>query len=202
LTADERLSLDRDGYVVLPNAIENVAELREQFEKTGTRHAEWRTGNPACPKVLEAVSHILQRPFHIFVANGRDPLPGFGQQGLHTDWVMHRPGDQYAVVTTLWLLDDFTQTNGATRVIPGSHRWPRPLPKPMQQPLATHPDQKIITARAGSVLVFNGHLWHSGTKNAAAGPRRVLQIQFAADDAVRRVPDDQTGSSPNARSAS
>jgi ectoine hydroxylase-related dioxygenase (phytanoyl-CoA dioxygenase family) len=123
---------------------------------------------------------VLKRPYAIFNAGCRDPQPGFGQQGLHTDWTPIRSGDPFIVTTTLWLLDDFTPTNGATRVIPGSHLSLKPLPKAMQQPLAVHPEQRIVTARAGSVLVFNGHLWHSGTKNAAGGPRRVLQIQFKA----------------------
>jgi ectoine hydroxylase-related dioxygenase (phytanoyl-CoA dioxygenase family) len=64
----------------------------------------------------------------------------------------------------------------------------RGLPKPMQQPESRHPDQKSIVAAAGSVLMFNGGLWHSGTRNEAGHPRRVLQGQFIARELVH--PDD------------
>jgi ectoine hydroxylase-related dioxygenase (phytanoyl-CoA dioxygenase family) len=83
-------------------------------------------------------------------------------------------------VTALWLLDDFIGNNGATRLIPGSHLWFKPLPKHLRQPVAKHPDQRFINAKAGSALVFNGHLWHSGSRNESNRSRRVIQCQFVA----------------------
>ncbi len=65
-------------------------------------------------------------------------------------------------------------------MLPGTHRMLEPLPKAMRQPESRHPDQKIVVAPAGSVLVFNGHLWHSGTRNESKLLRRVLQCQFVA----------------------
>ena len=59
---------------------------------------------------------------------------------------------------------------------------PYPLPKKMAQPESRHPDQKLITATAGSVLIFNGHLLHGGTRNEAGRRRRVLQCPFVARD--------------------
>jgi ectoine hydroxylase-related dioxygenase (phytanoyl-CoA dioxygenase family) len=53
----------------------------------------------------------------------------------------------------------------------------------------------VIIADAGSVLVFNGHLWHGGTRKETDRPRRVLQCRFIARDLVRpsasprQVPD-------------
>ena len=41
----------------------------------------------------------------------------------------------------------------------------KPLPKPMKQPEAKHPDQRTVIAKAGSALVFNGHLWHGPEMN-------------------------------------
>ena len=54
-------------------------------------------------------------------------------------------------------------------------------PKPsrsLANPASFHPDQIVVTAPAGSVLVFNGHLWHAGTCNRSNGHRRVLQCSF------------------------
>jgi ectoine hydroxylase-related dioxygenase (phytanoyl-CoA dioxygenase family) len=127
---------------------------------------------------------VLRRPFLATGLRGRDPLPGFGQQGLHTDGFPPAPSQPSFLVTALWLLDDFTPTNGATRVVPGSHRMRRPLPKQMQQPQSHHPQEKVVLAEAGSVLLFHGHLWHGGTRNEAGCRRRVLQGQYLARDCL------------------
>lgn len=206
LAPEAKDTLDRQGYQVFPGLISTdwLAHLREAFERTvgprpnpdspqtGTRHVESLACKDAAfdgiythPTVLAAVHHVLRRPFRVFLLSGRDPLPGYGQQGLHTDWYPRGPTDPFSMVTTLWLLDDFTPTNGATRLVPGSHLNPTPLPKSMQAPGNRHHDQKLLVAPAGSVAVFNGHLWHSGTRNESNRPRRVLQCQFVARDAFR-----------------
>lgn len=202
-----RHALDTLGYAVLEGVADAawLARLRQAFEdsvpaagapaaraESGTRHtANLLTRSErdfeavaAHPRVLAAVEHVLRRPFRVLQLGGRDPLPGFGLQGLHTDWLPRSGHEPYAVVTAIWLLDDFTARNGATRVVPGSHLVPRALPKSMQAPGARHPSQVVVEARAGSVLVFNGHLWHGGTLNEESGPRRVLQCQYVARDAA------------------
>src|SRR5262249_52724768 len=207
LSPAEKGALDRLGYFILPDMIDAdwLARLRDGFEmaigqgrerankkQTGTRHVNDLILKDAAfdgvyihPKILAAVYHVLFRAFKIFQLSGRDPLPGYGQQGLHTDWLPRTGSEPFYVVTALWLLDDFTENNGATRLIPGSHLLPKPLPKPMQAPGGHHPDQQIIIARAGSVLVFNGHLWHSGMRNESNRSRRILQCQFLARDLGR-----------------
>jgi ectoine hydroxylase-related dioxygenase (phytanoyl-CoA dioxygenase family) len=203
LSHAEKESLDKLGYVVLQDVIDArwLAQLRAAFERSvdqkqpssnimqaGTRHAssliqkdEAFDGVLTHPKILAAAYHALRRSFKVLVLGGRDPLPGYGQQGLHTDWYPRATASEpFSVVTTLWLLDDFIENNGATRLIPGSHLWVKPLPKPQQQPEAKHPEQRFITAKAGSALVFNGHLWHSGARNESNRPRRVIQCQFVA----------------------
>ena len=203
LNEREKDALDRDGYLVFPDVIgpKWLEDLRAAFERamregpqtsdrkqTGTRHvANLASKDPAFegvrtfPKVLAAARQILKRPFRVSQLSGRDPLPGFGQQGLHIDWYQRSGSEPFSIVTTIWLLDDFTERNGATRLVPGSHFVPTPLPKSMQEPANRHPNQKIITASAGSVLVFNGHVYHSGTRNDSNAPRRVLQCLFLAN---------------------
>lgn len=121
------------------------------------------------------------------VSSGRarsQPATGLRPAGLHADWTARSPGEPYFAVTALWMLDDFHDINGATRVVPGSHRDTRPLPKSLRQPLARHPAEKVITGKAGSVLLFNGHLLHSGRKNASGSPRRAAQMVVLAADAI------------------
>src|SRR5215475_4443178 len=162
LSPEERESLDRLGYVVLSDVIDSgwLTRLRTAFERavdqkqtttnskqTGTRHAgeliqkdEAFDGVLTHPKILAATYHVLRRSFKVLALGGRDPLPGYGQQALHTDWYPRvSSSEPFSAATTLWLLDDFIENNGATRLIPGSHLWLKPLPKPMQQPHARHP---------------------------------------------------------------
>lgn len=195
LAAHEKDALDRHGYVVVPDVLDEdwLAGLRAAFETAlaqGHRHGihvhmPWQEpvfdGVYTHPKILAAAYHVLRRPFKSTGAVGRDPAPGHGQQALHADW-MRTASEPFHLVTTLWLLDDYTPDNGATRLVPGSHRMPKPLPKSMTQPESRHPEQKIVVATAGSVLIFNGHLLHSGTRNQSGRRRRVLQCPFVARD--------------------
>jgi ectoine hydroxylase-related dioxygenase (phytanoyl-CoA dioxygenase family) len=198
------MNLEADGWLVLPDVVDGraVAAMREAFERAaavqkeagaregGTRHITLDEASFGVariePSVLEAVRHVIGRDFGLMNWGGRDPLPGFGQQGLHADWRARERWEPYYAATSLWLLDDFTPDNGATRLVPGSHR-KGAVPKAFSDPERRHPDEKTVVARAGSVLVFNGHLWHSGTRNRTGGPRRVLQCQFVADESMPRL---------------
>jgi ectoine hydroxylase-related dioxygenase (phytanoyl-CoA dioxygenase family) len=207
LSRSDKEALDRDGYVVFRSVIDAawLEESRSEFEKaaakgssalvvkdSGTRHIDNLVSRaPAFERVythsllLAAVYHVLQCPVRLGQMNGRDPLPGFGQQGLHADWIARVKGEPFRIVTSIWLLDDFTSENGATRVVPGTHQLLTQPPKSFADPASRHRDQRIIVAAAGSVLVFNGHLWHSGTRNQSNHRRRVLQCSFVGRDEFR-----------------
>lgn len=206
LVAREKEALDRQGFVVLREGLDgpSLEPLREAFEAVlaagahaggsspgGTRHADDLARKhrafdaiPAHPRVLAAVHHVLRRPFALFQFSGRGPLPGYGQQGLHADWVARAPGEPFAIVTVLWLLDDFTEKGGATRVVPGSHLQPSPPGRSLSAPASRHAQQTLVLAPAGSIVVLNGHLWHSGTRNESGRPRRALQCQYVARERV------------------
>lgn len=187
-----RDALDRDGFIIVPAALDDdwVARLRRAFEAapvqaSGTQHVTITDATPEVdswrvlerhPLLIAGVTHVLGPAHRVADIHGRNPLPGFGQQGLHPDDVARAPGDPYTVFTALWMLDDFTAENGATRVVPRTHVSPRPPPKSLGQPLAHHPDEHIAVGRAGSVLMMNGHLWHSGRRNDSKGPRRSVQM--------------------------
>lgn len=201
LAAADREALDRDGFVVLtgllePATLERVRSIFPAARGTGTRHVPDAAMQgvevamaAAHPAVLAAVRHVLGRPFHLFHFSGRDPSPGYGRQGFHTDWVARAPDDSYSVATVLWMLDDFRRDNGTTRVVPGSHRLPGEIPRELAAPDARHPREILVVGPAGSALVFNGHLWHGATRNDSPLPRRTLQIQYvAADRAAPNAP--------------
>lgn len=197
LTQHQLQSLESDGYVVVESALDRawVARLLGAFEDAppqadGTQHVrvtdttkerEAWLALASHPLITAATSVVLGRPFRVDM-HGRNPLSGGGQQGLHADWPPRGFSDPFYVVTALWMLDEFTAENGATRVVPGSHKLTRAPPKSLTQPLARHRDEVIITGPAGSVLLLNGHLWHSGRRNETAGARRAVQMVLVAHD--------------------
>jgi ectoine hydroxylase-related dioxygenase (phytanoyl-CoA dioxygenase family) len=84
----------------------------------------------------------------------------------------------FQVCNSIWLLDDFTSDNGATRVVPGTHRSGQSPSDVLDDPGAAHPDQQLLLAPAGTVVIFNSHLWHGGTTNHTDRPRRAVHSYF------------------------
>jgi ectoine hydroxylase-related dioxygenase (phytanoyl-CoA dioxygenase family) len=205
LTEGERRSLDESGYVVFPSLVGPawLERLRAQFDllaeregaAAGSEFSQERgarrlsdlvnksdvfDGVYTQPKVLAAVAHVLGRPFKLSSLNGRDALPGEGNQALHADWGARGDDEPFAVVNSIWLLDAFTELNGATRVVPGTHRLAGSPGDYVADRAAPHPDQVLLTAPAGSVGVFNAHVWHGGTTNRTDGTRRAFHCYFTA----------------------
>jgi ectoine hydroxylase-related dioxygenase (phytanoyl-CoA dioxygenase family) len=77
------------------------------------------------------------------------------------------------------MLDDFTESNGAIRMVPGSHRWGRP-PEPGMY--GAHQDEILLTGRAGDVVIMNAHMWHGGTANRTSAPRRAMHVYYTRRD--------------------
>jgi len=100
-------------------------------------------------------------------------------QPLHADSGAIADKQGYWVCNSVWMLDDFTPENGATRFVPGSHRWGRVPPPDFYQP---HPEERLVTGEAGMVVVMNAHLWHGGTANRTAFPRRAMHVYYTRWD--------------------
>jgi ectoine hydroxylase-related dioxygenase (phytanoyl-CoA dioxygenase family) len=88
----------------------------------------------------------------------------------------------YATCNCVWMLDDFTKENGALRVVPGSHRWGKRPQEALPDPHAPHPQQLLVTGRAGTVVVMNAHTWHGGTANRTQRERRALHSFYVRRD--------------------
>jgi ectoine hydroxylase-related dioxygenase (phytanoyl-CoA dioxygenase family) len=137
-------------------------------------------------RVLACVGEVLGE-FRLSSLNFRAALPGHGRQALHADWGGPVPPGGYQVCNSIWLLDDFTTANGATRVVPGSHRSGTVPRLAMPDPAAPHPDEVQITGRAGTVVIFNSHLWHGGASNRSDRPRRALHGLFTRRDRAQQT---------------
>jgi ectoine hydroxylase-related dioxygenase (phytanoyl-CoA dioxygenase family) len=201
LDADTKERLDRDGYAPLGGVLsdEQVTTMRarlaeltaaegdraglEVHQERGTdRLADLVNKDPVfevCftdPRVLACIAHVLGE-FRLSSLNSRAALPGQGLQALHTEGGPVGSGP-YQVCNSIWLLDDFTADNGATRVVPGSHRFTVSIRDAVADREAPHPDEVTLIAPAGTVVVFNSHLWHGGTLNQTSRPRRAVHSYF------------------------
>lgn len=216
LTAGELQALDDDGFVVLSGLMDETwrQQVADEFDRVvgaegddaaraaGTAY-EPEPGAPRIaycanrgrvfepsytdPTVLAATLHIIDGPFKFHGLNARDVQKGRGHQDMHPDSVRMTAAEPYHLVNTLWLLDDFTATNGATRIVPGSHRIPGPITDHVTDRQAPHPDQVLVTGAKGTVVVFNGHCRHGGTTNTDGARRRVLHASYVARSHSQQV---------------
>lgn len=206
---DEDLrQLDESGYVVLESFIDKglLAELRSRiltvFEEEGERAGrEFRTEEHAhrlanlvdkgdafrraivLPGLLEYVRHVLGPEIKLSSLNARSADPGTDVgQPLHVDMGAIPDERGYWVCNTVWMLDDFTLENGATRMIPGSHKWKQRPQDVLSDPFAPHPDEILLTGKAGTVAIMNAHLWHGGTANRTSKPRLAMHAFYCRRD--------------------
>ena len=129
--------------------------------------------------------------------------PGETHQPWHTDdgfYPIPRPRPFPLGVSSIWALDPFTVANGATEVVPGSHRWVDERPESID----TLADVMVAAEMdPGSVLWFDAALWHRGGANTTDGTRLCMTLQYcqpwlrpqesqlliAPPDVARRLPD-------------
>lgn len=188
-------ALHRDGYVLLRGAIPEdwCAPLREAFDAgvlpseawPVPRGADWRHAmldldprvQAVCrlPEVLAAAGALIGERFFLAQVEGREPLPGGGYQGLHRDLSAERPGD---TVNALAFFDDYGPHNGATRLVPGSHR-----PAHGGTPPGPEDEARAVQlhGHAGDILVFDADLLHGASLNPSGARRRSILFGFFAE---------------------
>ena len=150
------------------------------------------------PRVLAAIEAVLGPDYKLSSLNYRAAKPGKGLQKLHVDYRNAVAEDAYKVCNSIWLLDNFTERNGATRIVPGTHR-SKVLPdEAMTDPEAAHPEEILIVAPVGSVVIFNSHVWHGGTTNYTDRDRRSIHSYFCTKDQPQQI-DQQRYITPETR---
>lgn len=191
----DREQLHRDGYVLLRQAIpvEWLEELRAAFDTGVTasdrwpvpRESSWRYSlvdldakvQAVCrlPVLLAAAGALIGERFFLSQVEGREPLAGFGHQKLHRDLSAQRPGD---TAIALAYFDDYSAGNGATRIVPGSHRAAQ---GETGFDFNDESGSVQISGSAGDILVFDADLVHAGSLNSTGARRRSLLICYFAD---------------------
>jgi hypothetical protein len=129
------------------------------------------------PLVLGLLDRVLEPNYLLSQLQTINILPGEAQQPLHHDdafYVYPRPRRALGAAT-IWAIDAFTEENGATVVIPGSHTWDDR--GPAEADLAT---LRSVVMPAGSMLFFLGTLWHGGGANRSQAGRLCATAQYCA----------------------
>jgi ectoine hydroxylase-related dioxygenase (phytanoyl-CoA dioxygenase family) len=193
--------IDRDGYTILEGVIE--PELRDAltddlvrlerfygvtpsdngFEGTKTVRiynllalGKLYEGIPVHTNVLPVVEGVLDDGCLVSSLSSIAIDPGESAQPIHADDQLipltkpHVP----TVCNTMWALTDFTEANGATRIIPGSHR------RDHSPDFGAPYDSIAAEMPAGSVLVWHGSLWHGGGANTTDERRVGVAMNYCA----------------------
>jgi len=190
----DREQLHRDGYILLRGAIpaEWLDGLRASFDAgvkpsdqwPVPRQVTWRHSlvdldskvQAVCrlPEMLSVIGELIGERFFLSQVEGREPLLGGGHQMLHRDLSVQRSGDS---VHALAYLDDYGTENGATRIVPGSHR-------PAQsEPIDFNDESRSVqlSGSAGDILVFDADLAHAAGLNSTGARRRSMLICYLTE---------------------
>ncbi|MGH0033080.1 MAG: phytanoyl-CoA dioxygenase family protein [Myxococcota bacterium] len=194
------LLLDRDGACIVDGLVEPAvmdrlaAELQPFIERTkqggeefSGRHTR-RTGGLIArsetarelvqhPLVLDTAKRVLHRAknFQIHLTQVIAIGPGESEQSIHRDqWAFDFfpfPKGYEVQCNTIWAMTDFTEENGATRVVPGSNH----LEDRLQFKLE---DSEPAEMRKGSVLFYTGSVYHGGGANRSDAVRMGLNLTY------------------------
>jgi ectoine hydroxylase-related dioxygenase (phytanoyl-CoA dioxygenase family) len=196
----ERMS--RDGYTIVEGVItaRAAAALRDDVRRLERELATRPAANifegirtlriynllahgaiyqqiPVHERILPIIEGVLDRGCLVSSLSSIDIGPGEAAQPLHADdQLIPLPKPHVSIIcNTMWALTDFTIANGATRFVPGSHRADR-SPQPFGEPAAT----AAAEMPAGSVLVFDGSIWHGGGANQTTESRLGIAMNYCA----------------------
>ena len=208
---------DTEGFCVIPELLDEA-----QLERQRQALAPWVDAGPMGRNVFEGTrthriyamlakdpvfAELVAHPVSLAWAEhflGQSCLlsaclaihlqPGESAQPWHTDdgHTSLTPPHDLLGVSTFWALDDTTVENGATEVLPGSHRWSETeFPGVLRdQDFATgadvagdpgsHPDAVKVIMPAGSLMIARGDLWHRGGANRSDTARCLITPQYCA----------------------
>lgn len=179
-------ALRTDGFIVIPGPVHaaKLAALATLYDRaaseappddikvgsTTTRVRDFVNRNSEFdelylyPPILRACCRIIEQPFKLSTMHARTLRPRNAAQGLHVDFASDARG--WPMVGFIFMIDAFTPENGATCFISGSQG---------MEALPARPDHVPACGSAGSVIVFNGSVWHGHGPNHTDAPRRSIQ---------------------------
>ena len=199
--------LDKAGFTVVPGAIpaEDLVSVAAAYEVAVETAApdDIRVGSSTTrvnglvnrrpefdslylhPLLLEACGRILDEPFRLSTMHARTVRPNTAAQNLHVDYQRDHRG--WTMIGFIYMLDPFRDDNGATRFVPGSHLWSTVPLELLAGSNADYPGQILACGPAGSMILFNGSVWHGHAANRSAEPRRSIQGAYIRRDAESKA---------------
>jgi len=205
--------LDHDGYTIVRDAFDvgladefhtDLDRLERELDiRTGGNGFEGRATTrvynllalgelyahvPVHPVVLPLMHHLLGQDCLVSSLSSITIHPGEVAQPIHADdQVIPIPKPHRAVTAnSMWAITDFSEANGATRIIPGSHR------NDGSPVYGQHYDSVCAEMPRGSILVWDGGLWHGGGANVTTERRRGIAMNYCAGW-VRQQENQQLG---------
>jgi len=129
------------------------------------------------PLVLAAAARLLDRAqnFQLHLTQVISIGPDSPGQAIHRDeWAFDFfdfPSDYHVQCNTIWAMTDFTEENGATRVVPGSQDWPKRFDVPVTDTIPAEMSR-------GSCLLYTGKVYHGGGANRSDAVRVGLNLTY------------------------
>ena len=196
------VALEESGFVVLPGpfAVDQLGIVANAYDaeisaavgddirvgSTSTRVVDFVNRGPlfdplyVYPPLLDAAVRTVGLTFKLSSLHARTLRPHVPAGDLHVD--VRRDSADWPLLGFILMVDEFRPDNGATRFVPGSHRWSGTPEETLSDPRAEHDGQVLACGHAGSLLVFNGSAWHDHSANRSSDPRRSLQGSFVPRD--------------------
>jgi len=154
---------------------------------TTTRMSDLLNYNPSFAKIfvhpplLDACAHVIGEPFKLSSFLGRTLRGETPSQELHAD--LPRDSDDAPLFGFILMIDRFHAENGATRFVPGSHRWDDLPSDRLCNARAAYPGEVLSCGDAGTMILFNGAVWHGHAANITHCQRRSIQGYFVRRNA-------------------
>ena len=135
------------------------------------------------PVALRFVEGLLGPGFLVSNFTANIALPGARSMKIHSDQgiVVPEPWERPWSINIIWCLNDIHERNGATRYLPGSHRFVREA----EVPADAEARMVSFEAEAGSILVMDGRVWHTSGSNVTADEERALMFGYYSADFLR-----------------
>ena len=134
------------------------------------------------PVVLDLVGHVLGSAFKLSSLNARGANPGGEAQPLHVDVGAIADERGFGSPTPSSCSTTSLRTTARCAPCPAPTVWESRPPDVLADPKAPHPDEVLVTGRAGDVVVMNAHLWHAGTANRTRDRRLALHSFYCRAD--------------------
>lgn len=130
------------------------------------------------PEILAAAHEVIKGDIKICGLNLRSPLRGKGNQHVHIDWKPRKNlKEKFAGIVCMIYLDKSTKKNGATRIVPSSHKkigWPSQHINVNK----IHKNEIRPELKPGSIIIANLNLWHAGAENLNGKSRKMIMLNI------------------------